>query len=277
MPTTTDILIGSIPHLEEQTMAVTTAGPVTEDCVVAAGPYYLFDDSSAFDMFQVLTNALDQHSILVGNVGVALGVDLHINLFSIGIPFSLNWADATDLRDMLGFTVNLTSATSHRAPNISPLLWSPGKTTTWAARVGSNGIPIADVARGQSGPGTVRATRHNTHRRNELIYRYVRNSRVWTTDEENGEFIAFWQNVLSTSARFKVWRNYPEDLSDSSTTLSPADSSNPGPVPSGDPTNETAFIYVGPNEMPFGREFGYHESVHPVTIPVVTTREYDAP
>jgi hypothetical protein len=276
MPTRTDLLIGSTRLTETQTMAV-TATATTEDCDVAAGNYYLYDDESAFDSFLAVINALDSHSILTGNVYVTLGVDLHVHLVSTGAAFSLNWADAIELRDMLGFTINLTSATTHRAPNISPLLWSAGRTTTWEARVGTNGIKIADVARGQSGPGTVRSNRHNTHRRNTLIYRYVLNSRVWTEDEENGEFVTFWDQVLVPGHRFKVWRNYLEDLNDSSSELSPHDPTDFGPIPSGNPTSESAFIYVGPNEMPFGREFGYHESVHPVTIPVVTTREFDAP
>lgn len=276
MPTTTDLLIGSIRFGDTQSMSVTTAGPVTEDCDVAIGNYYLYDDESPFDLFDAVGDALSGHSALGGGVGVLLGVDLHVHLVGSGVAFAVNWADATELRDALGFTTNLTSATSHRAPNISPLLWSAGRPVTWEARLGTNGIKVVDVARGQSGPSTVRTTRNNTRRRNTLIYSHILGSRVWTTDEENGEFVTFWDEVLVNGRRFKVWRNYPEDLADSTTLQNPNDSPNFGPIPSGSPSSETAYIYTGPSEMPFARENGFHEKLVALSIPVVTTRDFDA-
>lgn len=270
MPTTTDLLIGSYPNLEEQTVTVTTAGPVTEPCDLAANSWYLFDDVSAWDLFTGFANTLMSHSVL-NDVALVLGVDLRVRIIS-SIAFAMTWPTDNILRNLFGFTGSLVSATTHTAANISPLLWSPGKPTTWLGRVGTDGIPVRDVAVGQSGPGTLRATFHNEYRRNELIYRYLLNSKVWTEDEDNGEFFVFFRDVLMMRRRFKVWRNYPEDLADSSTLQNPNDSVNPGPIPS-----SGAYIYTGGSEMPWAREFGYVDSLHPITLPVVSAREYDAP
>jgi hypothetical protein len=270
MPTTTDLLIGSYPNLEAQSMSVTTAGPVTEPCVLAANSWYLFDDVSAWDLFNALGASLMTHSVL-NDVALFLGVDLRIRINS-SIAFALTWPTNNILRNLLGFTAGLASNTLHTATNISPLLWSPGKPATQEARVGTDGIPVADTAVGMSGPGTLIAREFNEYRRDTLTFRYLLNSKVWTTDEAGGEFISFWRNVIRLRRRFKVWRNYPEDLTDHTTLQNPNDSTNPGPLPS-----TGAYKYTGPNEMPWGREFNFVDSLHPLTLPVVQTREYDAP
>jgi hypothetical protein len=270
MPTTTDLLIGSYPNLEAQTLSV-TASASTEPCELATNSWYLYDDFSAWDLFAGLGNAINLHSAL-SDVALVLGVDLRIRLVS-SVSFSMVLPTDNILRNLLGFTASLSpSALTHTAANISPLLWSPGKPMTQEARVGTDGIPIADTAVGMSGPGTLVAREFNEYRRDTLSARYLLNSKVWTAAEAGGEFISFWRNVLRLRRRFKVWRNYPEDLTDHSTLQNPNDSVNPGPLPS-----SGAYKYTGPNEMPWGREFNYVDSLHPLTLPVVQTREYDAP
>lgn len=272
MPTTTDLLIGSYPNLEAQTLSVRDTGTgTTEGCVLPANSWYLYDDLSAWDLLEAMSGAIESHSIL-NSVSVLLGVDLRVHIVS-SLAFTMTWPADNVLRNLLGFTGALSpSSLTHTASRISPLLWSPGKPTTWLARVGTDGIPVREVAVGQSGPGTVRATLGNEYRRNELIYRYLLNSKMWTPAEENGEYFVFFREVCQMRRRFKVWSNYPEDLTDHSTLLSPADAPNPGPIPS-----SGAYICSGGGEMPWGREFNFVDSLHPLTIPVVSTREYDAP
>lgn len=260
-----DWLIGSYPDLEEQSLTVTTAGPVAEACVIAAGDYYLEDANSDWDLLDALETALNSHSVVSGCL-VYLRDDRRVEIESGATNFAVTWPADTILRGLLGFTGNLVSAPVHTATNVSPLLWSPGKNNNpTEARRGTDGILVEDIAVGQSGPGTVRATRHNSYRRNTLIYRYLLNSRVWTTSEAGGEFFKFYQDVLSMRRRFKVWLDVDEGESGDPATLS-------SKIPS-----TGAYIYSGGPEMPWGREFGFVEQAHPITIPVVTTREFDAP
>lgn len=268
MVATSDWLIGSYPDLESQSMTVTTAGPVAEACVLAAGDYYLYDDLSDWDLINELQIALLTHSVL-NDVGIIFQENRRIRIVST-IAFALTWPTDNILRNLLGFTGNLTSALEHTAANVSPLLWSPGKNNNpTEARKGTDGIKVMDVVVGQSGPGTMRATKKNEYRRNTLLYRHIANARVWTTAEAGGEFCSFFDNVLVMRRRFKVWPDVPEGTGTTSIG-SPADTG--GPIPS-----SGAYVYNGPNEMPWGREHGYKEFTHPITLPVNTTREYDAP
>lgn len=266
MPTT-DLLIGSYPSLPSQTMSV-TANAVTEAVVLPSSSYYLYDGVSSFGLLYRLAANLVGHSELGGGVTCTIQQDLHVRIASSdATTFTLTWPVDGVLRDLLGFSGNLTpAAASHVAPNVSPLLWSAGRPAIYGARLGTDGVPVHDTAIGQSAPGIVTATSHNSYRRNTLGWRYVRNSRVWTTSEAGGEFFAFFHEILRQVRRFKVYRNVVEDLS--STT----DITLGSPLPS-----SGAYVYAPPGrpvEMPWDREFPFVETLHPISIAVVTSPEY---
>lgn len=263
MPTT-DLLIGSFPSLPASTLSVNAGG--VEVLNFAADSYYLFNSDDGFDLLAQLADALNSHSNLSG-VTVFIQENLRVRIQGGATAFTVQWPANGILRDLLGFTGNLASATSHTAPNISPLLWSAGRPATYLARLGTDGIPVYDTAIGQSAPGIVRATSHNSYRKNTLSFRYVQNSRVWTTVEAGGEFFAFFHEVLRQVRRFKVWRNVVEDLSSTDELTFPST-----PLPS-----TGAYVYAPPSrpvEMPWGREFAAKESLHPIVLPVVQSPEY---
>lgn len=270
---TTDLCIGSYPTLPAQTMSV-TANAVTADVVLASRSYYLYDTTAYgadWSLIDRLESAIATHAELVGqNVTVVLQRDLRVRI-DADINFTLTWPVDGVLRDLLGFTGNLSpAADSHTAPDISPLIWSAGRTASYRARLDTSGTPVHDTAVGQAATGVVTATRHNTLRSNAAIWRYVANSRIWTTDEENGEFFVFWQEVLSRARRFKIWRNTTEDSA--STTAITLGTALPLSA------TATAYVHIPPQpvEFPYGREFGFHEYLHPVTIECMTSPEYTA-
>lgn len=265
MPTS-DWLIGSYPNLEAQSLTVTVSGN-SDPIQIAAGDYYLYDDTSAFDLLNTLTNALSGHTEGPG-VSAALREDRRVVITS-NPAMAITWPLDGILRDLLGYTGNLASGTSHVAPNISPLFWSGGRPAiSVGARLGTDGVPVRDIAVGQSGTGRVVVTSHNRYRRHTLGWRFVTNGRVWTESENNGELVVFFDNVLVERRRFKLWRNVPEDLNGTDTVDVAGDGD--GVLPS-----TGAYVYNGPNEFQYGRELGYHESLHPITIPVVTTAEFE--
>lgn len=267
MPTT-DLLVGSYPALPQQSITVTTAGPVAEAVVVPSNNYYLYDDSSPFDLLSALAAAIESHSVLSG-VSAYFVDDLRIQIVA-GANFSLSWPTDGLLRSLLGFTGNLSGSNVYTAPNVSPLVWSGGRRATYEARLGTDGIPVHDTAIGQAGTGVVRATSFNSYRRQEITWRYVANARVWTPSEAGGEFFAFWRDVLRTCRRFKVWRGLVEGVGAVSWDVS---GDGDGVLPS-----SGAYVYAPPSkpiEMPWAREFALVESLHPISIPCVTAPEFE--
>src|SRR5690242_20226068 len=114
----TDLLIGSYPSLPAQTLSVSTAGPVTENCVVPASSYYLYDDHSSFDLLEAIGVALEGHSVLSGAT-VEILDSRHVRI-SANQTFSLTWPVDNILRNLLGFTTNLSGTNTYTATNISP-------------------------------------------------------------------------------------------------------------------------------------------------------------
>lgn len=271
MPTlTSDLCIGSYQNLAAQSIS-TTANAVTEAFVLPTRSYYLENPGDqTFDLLYRLGSNSVGLAELPAGLTWTLQRDLRIRVTSVdAVAFTLTWPVDGVLRDLLGFTGNLSpAAVTHTATLISPLIWSAGRTATYLARLGTDGIPVHDTAIGQSATGVVVATSHNTYRRNQAMWRYVTNARVWTTSEAGGELYAFWDRVLRRVARFKIYRGTVED-SASTTAITLGT-----PLPSD--ASDTAYVYVPPSpvEFPYAREFGYIESTHPVTLDVVTTPEY---
>lgn len=265
---TTDLLIGSYPSLPEQSIS-TTANAVTEAFVLPARSYYLQNPSDqTFDLlYRVGSNSVGLAELPAGLL-LELQRDLRVRISSVdAVAFTLTWPTDGLLRDLLGFTGNLTpAATSHVAPNVSPLLWSAARPATYRARLGTDGIPVRDTAVGQSATGVISSNTHNELRENTLSWRYVQNPRIWTEDEEGGEFFAFWGQVLAHSRRFKVYRGTVED--EASTTAITL-----GTVL---PRAGLAYVHIPPSpvKFPFDREFAFVESLHPVVIEVKTRAEY---
>jgi len=258
---TSDILIGSWLNLPAQSLTV-TVGATAEVVVLAAGSYYLTDATSSRSLLEAFEDALDAHTMLSGANSIILRN--RRAFVEASSSFSLTWPADNLLRDLLGFTGNLSGDSEYIAGAISPLLWSPGRTGVYRSRLDTDGIPLHDTAVGMSAAGVVTATRHNTVREQTLTYRYVRNARTWTTAEVGGEFFAFWDYVLSRAAPFKLYRGVTED-EDATTTMT-----------LGTQTPSTgAYVHTPsqPVRLPFDREFANVEMLHPISIDCVTTTD----
>lgn len=194
------------------TAITVTANAVQEILNLPAGPRYLYDGGSSHDLLQAIRTLLESHSEIT--TVTATFLESGRIRISANVAFSVDsWSSNTRVRDALGFTGTLGSATSHTANLFSPLFWSPGKTESPDARLGTDGDPVPDVAVGQSGPGIVVATEHNAHLVNKFRFFHVDNDRVRTVNQSNGEYFRFWRTVLIRFRRFKMVRNVPENRS----------------------------------------------------------------
>lgn len=203
----TSVLIGS-RHITAQTWSVTT-NSVTEDIEIPAGEYYLSDPSSALSYCTAVAAALNTHSEMT------LATCYVSETRQVRITASPNTAIVftdTDGSDFLGYNANLSSGAAHVAPLISDYLWSPGKPESpLEAILGVPGRKVKDTRVGVSGLGGRMVSTHNdTRMLARFVWRHVVRARYWTTDELGGEFVTFWDMVLSGFARWKLYRDVVE-------------------------------------------------------------------
>jgi hypothetical protein len=150
---------------------------------------------------------------------VSLQRDRKVRIYADN-DFELEWPADNVLRNLLGFTLDLDgSADSYVAANVSPLLWSPGRTENPKAPMGSLGELVPHVAQAVSpyDGSTVTVRRGSGRRYNEFSFIHMAQNRVWTPDELPGELFTFFHTVIASGYYFHLWRNIDE--SDSSTDL----------------------------------------------------------
>lgn len=173
--------------------------------------WYLYHPTTALSLIGRLLQLMQAQG--VADAEVVLLKNRKIMIRGSG-NFSITW-DST-LRSIFGFSANLSGASSYIAPNISPLLWAPGKTETpGRAPLGVLGEPVYDTFKVVAPDGTTVSTRHFTQRVNDFSWLQVPAARFQTKDALGGEYVTFFDRVLDGSGKFHLWRNM--DLSDAST------------------------------------------------------------
>jgi hypothetical protein len=197
--------------------------------------------------------------------------DRHVRLTSSGV-FTVTWT-STILRDYLGFTGNLSGASSYTATNRSPMLWSPGKTETpELAPLGAHGQPLSDisVAFGAGGRQTIRVEGSPTYRQ-RFKWAHIPKARYYNAPPTpvDGEYAAFWLSEFVGGNRWILLRGVTEGAS---TTVS---------------AGYGSATYVGPykadmsqgemRSLQFARSdgFGRVEAYYDITIPCVLTDEFE--
>lgn len=198
-------LIGSYAGMPAQ--AFTVGMSVTG---IAAGNYYLYDATAALSLLSKVVAALTAAG--VAGAAATLCKNRKVKL-SAGATFSITWGSATLLRDLLGFDANLSGASSYTAPDISPLLWSPGRTENpQMAPLGVRGQKVHSVYHAVSPySGKVEAASHGYREYNRFTFPYVAVERVRTSTDDNGTYDVWFDNVAVPAALWKLYREVSED------------------------------------------------------------------
>lgn len=190
---------------------------------VAAGSYYLKDATASISLLNAFSTALANDVTNTVTLTKAGKVRIVMNSST-----SITWTSST-LRDLLGFTADITSQTSVTAANHSPLWWSAGYEATPEAPLNDQGQDVTDgiVTRSRSGLTSV-FTKHNTAKVNGFSWPVVDATKVYTSARGSGEFKAFAERVLDRGQPFKLWREIDESSTSSAeatvggvTTLGP--------------------------------------------------------
>lgn len=209
---TSDWWIGSYPNLPEQTVTVSTAGTLS-------GSMYLDDPTGARSLLNTLVGALTTAGATTPAAFLTQGRRVRL---TFGATTSVTWT-TTLLRDLLGFTGNLSGASAYTATNISPLFFSPGGASMPQHDIlAGSGETVSDTIVRET-PALVTATTVNEWRRNRLVVPFVAIDRYRSASEANGEYLSWWDYVLRHRRPFKRYTGITEtDGSTTQVTLSGA-------------------------------------------------------
>ncbi|MCY0990624.1 hypothetical protein OV203_26005 [Nannocystis sp. ILAH1] len=245
---------------------ITIEGNVYDFSSASQG-WYLYHPTGALSLVGRLQALL--LSVPIAGASVVILRNRKVRISADG-NFSITWTDAI-LRNLLGFSANLSGQSSYTAPNISPLLWSPFKPESPAdAPLGVAGRPAYDTQAVCAPDGTSVFTSHFTQYLNSFEWQLVPNERYQTTSPPSvgGEYLTFFDQVLVRAGKFWLWRGIDEGSDTTPVTWTSA----LGP-------------YVlrpgsrGPISPPFKRSagFGWADLRNDVELDVLVTPEWETP
>lgn len=268
------MLIGSEPELAQQDITVTVDG-TPEVLSLPAGAYYLVNGDSDLDLCATLAGLCETHSEApTVSIYLTEGGLVRISVTNAA-AFRIAWGTATELRDLLGFTIDLTGALTYTATNPSPLLWIPGRTEIAMARLGTLGDPVYDTAVGQAaGSGVPVATQNNVRFDNEFQWRHVVNDVAaafqavrTSSGSQNGKWYGFHERVVRRFRRFWLHRDASYvPASTTAMTYSVAAPGALGPYVLRSPGGTVRYSAPREEEM--------REAYNRITLPVVLVDEY---
>lgn len=211
---TTSFLIGSAVGFANQTIDVNDGGGATSAAMTFSyDGTYLEHATTGLSMLKTLEAAMIAAGTWTTNPEVFLGEDGYVHITS-DPACAITWTSSgTDLRDALGFTGDLTSATSHTAPNFSNLIWIPRRNESpGRAPLGVSGEAVHSVSQVVAPDGT-QVTREfgSPVRRNDFTWHYIDKDEFWTSSEANGELFTFVKDVGIPGAKFYLYRQVSAD------------------------------------------------------------------
>lgn len=223
---TTAWIVGSVRGLDS---TVTIAGSAQD----IAGDLYLYHPTSALSLLGAMVSAMTSAGL--GAPAAVLTRDRRVKL-SNGANFTVAWGTDPTLRDLLGFTGNLSGASSYTAPNVSPLHFSPAKPLRFelSPHFDTAGIrrPLAYFTSSPA-DGSTFVVSHGSRVDQRFTCGYVARDRVYPADEAGGSWIAFFDKCAAKGAS---WYVYPEVTEEAGSTTTATLSGGLGPyalAPSG--------------------------------------------
>lgn len=196
-------VIGSVKNLD---FAVTISAQPPES---VTGSRYLYHPTGSLSILDGMVSAMTASGVT--GASAVLTRDRRVKLSAAG-TFSVSWDD-TELRDLLGFTVTLSGASSYTATNISPLLFSPGKPfLSELSPRGTLGIrrPLAYYTMSPS-DGSAFVVSHGERYDQRFSASHVDIERVYTSQEAGGEWVRWFDECPTRGYQFYVYLDVVED------------------------------------------------------------------
>ncbi len=202
-----------------QAVSVDEGGGAVAVNVAASATSYTHSTSTS--LLSAIGTALTANGSLAGTYTLTLSATTgKVTISATGIGgagnFALNWTSTT-VRNVLGFTGNLSGAASYTGTEQAEYLWLPGVGRgPIVAADGSDGLPMSDMI------VTVSPSGHHTHMSGNVRYedafdiRYVLGNKVLLEYETtvNESFETFWTSTIHAGLPI---RYYPDATSTSNT------------------------------------------------------------
>lgn len=186
-------------------IAVTDSGggPETISLTAANTYYHSSAGNDSVDLGAKLKALLDANSTLAGTYTVSIaagegGTGKYTISATGGGNISITWT-STALRDLLGFTGNLSGAASYTGTNHAQALWLPTCPVETRYGLSSDGLKLRDGSVALAPDGTYKAIVYASHTRNEYVYPWIRAARCIQAEESttNESFERFWHHVIA--------------------------------------------------------------------------------
>jgi hypothetical protein len=190
----TALLVGSVPL----DVSVTIDGSAQ----AIEGDYYLRHATGALSLLTAFQTEMTAAGVAAAAVTVR--ENLRIRLASSG-TFDVTWS-STALRELFGFTGNLSGASSYDATNPSPLLWAPGYPATPRSHVSKAGRTVPHVTFHAADDGSEMRTQHfGSEVWQDLSWRTLLSSRLTVPDgtDTGNTLEGFFEEVLQYGYRFR--------------------------------------------------------------------------
>lgn len=208
MPATSSSwLVGSKPFARDR---ITVGG---FDLVVEEGDRYLRHPTTSLSLIDYLRTVIAAGTSVATTITILRNRTVRIEFAS---AMDIVWGTATAYRDALGFSGDLASATVHDAPNISPLLWSPGWPAIPDTIAGVSGWSVDHKRRYKSDDGQRSYTDYygsETWQGLELDHVHVSRMRVATPGAGGGTFQEFYEQCAKLGYKFFHYELVTEDSS----------------------------------------------------------------
>lgn len=189
---------------------------------IAAGTYYMSSPGSGANDF--LAEVAAKFGAASGRTWTCTGSHgeggTGIVTLTVNVSSSITWT-STDLRDVLGFTGNLTTATSHVATQSARSIWLPS--CEYNARVGGlfRGVDETDLRTTESAAGHTFAFSSQRKVVNALRWDAITLAKSWIIGEStvNQSFQKFFRDVIFGEASWTARpagpiRWYPDAATD---------------------------------------------------------------
>lgn len=213
--------------IPQQTFDVDDGGG-NDSVVVAAGTYYLYHTTGALSLLAAVADAIDASASTINVDGATLRRSRHVNLL-FDAAASVTWGSASQLRDLLGYTGDLSSGTTHLAPNVSPLLWSPGYLATPKTIAGVPGYSVDHKSRYKSDDGSRSETEwYGEETWQDLAWTHIIPERLRVASGTGGgTFHEFYEQCAKLGYPFQYHEEVDEDEDDTATDATLSTSMGP--------------------------------------------------
>lgn len=180
---------------------------------VAAGDYYLTSTTSLLSTFTTaLNNGAGVTYTLSVNDADPTGTG-KVTITPSSGNVAITWT-STSLRDALGFTGNLSAASTHTSTSSSPYIWLPNTPRAPAmAPDGYQGMPVTDGTVTGSPTGTTAAIQYATRYIDTMEWRFLLGSKTWITWESvvNESLEKFWSVSIGAGNPIRYHKDRADD------------------------------------------------------------------